>query len=246
MLIGVIAGEAVVGLDEPALRVLLEAGDVQKLNTANLGVALARREHGATTVSATMELAAAAGIRVFATGGIGGVHRGYGTQLDISTDLVALTRFPVAVVTSGVKSILNVAATRELLETLGVPVVGFATDDFPAFYLRRTEPALRVDARFDEAAKLAQYLKRELARTSRGVVVANPIPSADELPRDHWEEWLTQAEAAAHAQGISGRAWTPFVLGRVHEFSRGATLRANIALAKANALLAAQLARAMG
>lgn len=243
--IALISGKPVIGIDEPVFRALLDAPDVPKLNTSNLGVAMARGSHGATTVSSTMELAASAGIRVFATGGLGGVHRGYASHLDISTDLVALTRFPVAVVSSGVKSILDVAATREMLETLGVPVVGFETDHFPAFYLRQTDPPLSVDARFDDPAELAAYIAHELARTTRGVMVANPIPQADELPRAEWDAWLTQAERDAAAKGVSGRAWTPFVLGRVHELSKGATLRANIALIKANARLAARIARAM-
>lgn len=240
--IGVVSGKPVVGMDEATFATLLEAGDVPKLNTSNLGAALARRGHGATTVSSTMELAAKAGIRVFATGGIGGVHRGYGSNLDISTDLVALTRFPVAVVSSGVKSILDVPATREMLETLGVPVVGFGTDVFPAFYLRRSEPVLDVDARFDDVGELASFLNWEMARTTRGVLVVNPIPEADELPRAEWDAWLAQAEREASARGIVGREWTPFVLGRVHELSNGATLRANIALVKSNAKLAAKIA----
>src|SRR5262249_6910224 len=135
-LVGVVDGEPVVGLSDKQLQALLSAGNVPKANTANLGVLMARRSHAATTVSTQMELASQAGVRVFATGGLGGVHRDYGTQLDISSDLTALTRFPIAVVASGVKSLLDVAATRESLETLGIPVLGFRTDRFPAFYQR--------------------------------------------------------------------------------------------------------------
>jgi pseudouridylate synthase len=245
MPIAVISGEPVIGLDEPAFRELLEAPDVPKLNTSNLGIAMARGTHGATTVSTTMELAAAAGIRVFATGGLGGVHRGYASHLDISTDLVALTRFPLAVVSSGVKSILDVTATREMLETLGIPVIGFGADHFPAFYLRETDPPLKIDARFDDPVELATFVKLELSRTARGVMIANPIPSADELPRDSWHEWLTQADRDSNAMEIAGREWTPFILKRVHELSGGATLKANIALIKSNTRVAARLARAM-
>src|SRR5690606_10624096 len=138
----------------------------------------------ATTVSATMEIAAAAGLRLFATGGLGGVHRGYAQRLDISADLAALARFPVAVVCSGVKSLLDVESTREALESLGVPVVGFGTDRFPAFYRRASEAG--VDARFDDPESLAAFLSQELARTGRAVVVANPIPAADEIAERDW------------------------------------------------------------
>jgi pseudouridylate synthase len=181
---------------------------------------------------------------VFATGGIGGVHRGYAHHLDISADLAALARFPVAVVCSGVKSILDVAATREALETLGVPVVGFAADDFPAFYLRSGD-AGAVDARFDDPSDLASYVDRELARTGRGVLIANPIPASDELNAQDWARWLAEAERRAVAQGAHGRAVTPAVLGALHEVSSGATLTANIALVRSNARLAGAVAASL-
>jgi len=187
-----------------------------------------------------MELAAAAGVRLFATGGLGGLHKGLATHPDISADLAAFTRFPVAVVTSGVKSLLDVEGTRELLETLGIPVVGFRTDRFPAFYLRDSDA--KVDARFDDLAPLAAFLDAELTRTGRGIVVCNPIPHADELPKDQWHAWLAQAEAQTPAQG---RDTTPQLLGKLHELSAGATLRANLALVRSNAALAADLARTM-
>lgn len=251
-LIGVMGGQPVIGMSEAQFVGMLGAGGgagggaaVLKLNTANLGVAMHRQLDGATTVSTTMELAAGAGIRVFATGGLGGVHRNYHALLDISTDLAALTRFPVAVVCSGVKSILDVASTREALETLGIPVVGFQTDHFPAFYLRSTTPPLAIDARFDDAADLARFAARELARTRRGIVIANPIPAQHELPVADWDGWLAQANRDAEAKGVVGREVTPFVLGRLHELSRGATLRANIELVKANAGLAGRIASEM-
>lgn len=243
--VAVVAGKPVVGLSESVFCEMLAADHVPKLNTSNLGTVMGGLTSGATTVSTTMEIAAAAGIRVFATGGLGGVHRGYGQQLDISTDLIALTRFPVAVVTSGVKSILDVAATREMLETLGVPVIGYQTSEFPAFYLRRTTPALDVDARADTIGDLGRLVGRELARTSRGIVVANPVPSADELNSDEWAAWVATAAREAEEKGIAGRGWTPFMLGKVHELSHGATLRANVALVKENVRVAAQLAVAM-
>lgn len=242
-LIGVVAGTPIVGMTDSELRTLLDAPAVAKANTGNLGPLLHRRAHAATTVSATMELAAAAGLSVFATGGIGGVHRDYARRLDISADLAALTRFPIAVVCSGVKAILDVPATREALESLGVPVVGWRTDRFPAFYLR--DGGAAVDARFDDEADLARFLRAELTRTSRGVLVANPIPPEDEIDPPTFETWLAEARQQSAAAGVQGREATPFLLARLHELSAGATLRANLALAKANARLAARLARSL-
>jgi pseudouridine-5'-phosphate glycosidase len=242
--VGIIEGVPVVGLSRDQLATLLAKDSVAKANTANMGVLLHRRRDGATTVSTTMECAAAAGVRVFATGGLGGVHMGYGQRLDISADLAAFTRFPVAVVTSGVKSILDVVSTREALETLGVCVVGFRTDRFPAFYLRESEAG--VDARFDDERELASFVKAELARTGRGIVVANPIPAEHELPRELWQTWLAQAVRDTADVAASGRDVTPALLGRLHALSGGRTLAANIELVKSNARLAAKLAAAMG
>ncbi|MCC6676352.1 MAG: pseudouridine-5'-phosphate glycosidase [Phycisphaerales bacterium] len=240
-LIGIVAGRPVVGLTDPELAELLAAEAVSKVNTANIGLALHRRAHAATTVSTTMELAAAAGIRVFATGGIGGVHRGLASRLDISADLAAFTRFPVAVVTSGVKSLLDVESTREALETLGIPVVGYRTNAFPAFYLRESDA--RVDERFDDCDDLADFLADELTRTGRGVVVAQPVPAAEEIPPALWREWLDKALTGIG--DATGRDVTPRVLARLHEVSEGRTLRANLALVRENARLAAQLAARM-
>jgi pseudouridine-5'-phosphate glycosidase len=247
-LVGVVSGKPIVGLNDAQLDTLLAVppGEVQKANTANLGVLLARGGHGATTVSTTMELASKAGVPVFATGGLGGVHPfGDPPRLDISSDLFAFTRFPIAVVTSGVKSILDVAATREMLETLGVPVIGYRTDAFPAFYRREAEGAGGVDARFDDLGELARFCRHELCRSVRGIVIANPIPSEHELKADDWRRWLAEAEARAAAAGATGRGVTPAVLAALHEVSGGATLRANVALVEHNALVAARLARAM-
>ncbi len=259
--VGVYAGKPIVGLTgEQIAAMLAEPGKTRKVNTANLGAVMASGGHGATTVSATMELASRAGVSVFATGGIGGVHP-LGTppthgpfgvlnpRLDISSDVIAFTRFPVAVVTSGVKSILDVAATREILETLGVPVVGYRTSDFPAFYLRRS-PDQRVaalDARFDDIESLARFLRSELARTGRGVVVCNAIPEAAELVRADWLRWLDEAhrQISVQVESAGGRDVTPTLLAALHEVSGGATLRANIALVEDNARVAALLAAAM-
>ncbi len=246
LLAGVVRGRPAVGLNDHQLDELLAAPSVRKLNTANLGVALARGEHGATTVSTTMELAAGAGVGVFATGGIGGAHVAPpgAPALDVSADLHAFTRFPVAVIASGVKSILDVAGTREMLETLGVPVIGYRTDDFPAFYLRRADADVApVDARFDDIPSLAAYVRRELARSRRGIVICNPIPAEHELALDDWRRWLADARAAT--SDVSGRDVTPRLLAELHRVSSGATLRANIALVESNAQLAGQLAHAM-
>jgi len=239
-LIGVIDGVPTVGMTDQELDSMLAQDSVLKANTANLGVAFHQKIHAATTVSTTMELAAAAGVKLFATGGIGGIHKGYSQHLDISSDLAAFTRFPVAVVTSGVKSILDVESTREALETLGVLVIGYQTDSFPAFYLR--ESNAQVDVRIDDPTDLAQLIKSELARTGRGIVVANPIPVEHELDNDQWQGWLNQATSEAEQSGVTGRAMTPAILGRLHEVSDGETLRANLALIRANTSLAARLA----
>ncbi len=238
-LVGVVDGKPVVGMNRDELESMLSGGAVPKVNTANLGHALHAGYSAATTVSTTMELAAYAGLRVFATGGIGGVHRGYGEDLDISADLVAFTRYPIAVVTSGVKSILDVRATREALESLGVTVVGFGTDVFPAFYLR--DGGCGVDVRIDDPDELASFVRAELPRTGRGIVIANPIPVEDEIPESDWTAWLRDAERKASAQGATGRDVSPAVLAGLHEVSGGKTLEANIALVKSNARVAAML-----
>ncbi len=241
--VGVVHGRPTVGMTGEEVGAFLQAPNVMKANTSNMGLAIHAGRHAATTVSATMELASASGVRVFATGGIGGVHAGYGERLDISADLAALARFPVAVVSSGVKSILDVESTREALETLGVPVVGFHAESFPAFY--RRESGARLDASFDSVDDLARYVRQELARTGRGVLVANPIPETSEIPEREWDGWLTEARRQLDAQGMRGRAVTPRLLALLHEVSEGATLRANIALIRSNAKLAGRLCAAM-
>lgn len=259
--VAVIGGIAKAHLSDDELARLLElsaaadpiggGGGVRKVNTANLGVALFRKLNAATTVSTTMELAARAGLHVFATGGLGGVHHPAApasNAFDISADLHALTRFPVCVVASGVKSILDVPATREVLETLGVPVIGFQTEDFPCFYLR-SHPDTRVnpcDARFDDPAELASFVRFEMARTNRAVLVVNPIPKQHEIKPDQWRTWLSAAEAKVKSLAdAAGRDATPALLAALHEVSQGATLKANIELVVNNADLAAQIAVAM-
>lgn len=238
-LIGVVRGIPTVGITISELADMLESGDVPKANASNLGVLIYRASHAATTVSATCELAAQAGLRVFATGAIGGIHRNFASHLDISSDLAALARFPLAVVSSGVKSLLDVPATREALEAIGIPVIGFKTDEFPSFYSRAGGG--RVDASFDDVRDLARFVSFELARTGRAVLIANPIPAQDELPAADVARWLESAQGSAAAS--AGRAATPAILAHLHKVSGGATLKANIALVKSNAALAASLCR---
>ena len=242
--VGVLRGVAIVGMNDEELGAMLAMERVAKGNTSNLGVFLSGGGTCATTVSATMELGAAAGVRVFATGGVGGVHKMRGGPLDVSADILAFARFPVAVVSSGVKAILDVASTREAFETIGAPVIGWRTDDFPAFYLR--DGGAKVDARFDEMPAMARFVRDELRRTGRGVLVCNPIPEADEIAPEDWSRWLAEAERRVETEGAAGgRDATPRILAALHELSGGATLRANIALVKDNARVAAELCAAM-
>jgi pseudouridine-5'-phosphate glycosidase len=241
--VGVLDGALRVGLRDEELTRLAGTKGVAKLGPSNLGARLASGLAGSTTVGATLIAAHAARIRVFATGGIGGVHRG--GAYDVSADLLALSRHPVAVVCSGAKSVLDLPCTREALESLGVPVLGFATDEFPAFYRRRS--GIAVDARFDTPAQLASAVAAHLdLATGAGVVVANPIPTAEELPAEMHEAAIAAALATAAGRGIAGRDVTPFLLEELRLRTGGRSLRANRALLVANAALAAQLAVALG
>lgn len=241
---GVLDGAVRVGLSRAELQRLASARDVAKVNLGNLAVVVASGAAGSTTVAATMSVVAQAGIRVFATGGIGGVHHDAAESGDVSADLVALGRFPVAVVCAGAKAILDLPRTVEMLETLGVPVLGFGTDEFPAFYRRSS--GLRVDRRCDEVDELARVARAHWALGSlTGVLVANPIPEADELPRAAYESALEGALAEAAERGLRGREVTPFLLDRLRELTGGATVKANLALLRNNARVAAALARAL-
>lgn len=238
--IGVLDGRARVGLDAQQLERLASSSDVAKLNLGNLAAGIASRKPGSTTVAATMLLAHKAGIAVFATGGIGGVHRGAETSGDVSADLTALARVPVAVVCAGAKAVLDLRRTREMLETLGVPVFGFATDRFPAFY--RRDSGLAADARFDRVEDLAGAVRAHFALGSgTGLVVANPVPAEHELAADVYEKGIEQAKADAEAAGIAGRDVTPFLLERLRELTAGRSVASNRALLLNNARLAARL-----
>jgi pseudouridine-5'-phosphate glycosidase len=242
--IGVLDGRIRVGLSREEIERLAEPGEpaAVKLNPGNLAAGLAGGARGSTTVAATMFAARRAGIEVFATGGIGGVHRGAAESGDVSADLAALARHPVAVVCAGVKAVLDLAKTVEMLETLGVPVLGLKTDEFPAFYRRSS--GLPVDRRCDSEAELARVIRTHFELGSgTGVVVANPIPAEHELPLDLYEGAIAGALAAAERQGVRGRDVTPFLLDHLRESTGDLSVQANRALLVENARVAADLAK---
>ncbi|MCZ8098536.1 MAG: pseudouridine-5'-phosphate glycosidase [Burkholderiales bacterium] len=240
--IAVLGGRLAVGLDDTALSALAQAGpSMLKLSTHDIPYAVALRRDGATTVAATMRIAAMAGIRIFATGGIGGVHRGAQESFDISADITELGRTPVAVVSAGAKAILDLPGTLEALETAGVPVVGFGTDTFPAFYSR--ESGLKAPIRLDTAEDVAAMLNAKWRLgLPGGALIANPIPAEHEIPAAEIGATIESALADATRQGIAGKAVTPFLLGRIVEMTAGRSLVANIALVLNNARLAARIA----
>ncbi|MBM3547167.1 MAG: pseudouridine-5'-phosphate glycosidase [Alphaproteobacteria bacterium] len=242
--IALMGGKIRIGLDDDQLRTLATANDVAKVSRHDMATVLASGALGATTVAGTMPAAHMAGISIFATGGIGGVHRGAETSFDISADLDELARTPVLVVTAGAKAILDLPKTLEALETRGVPVIGFGTDEFPAFWCRSS--GLTVPARLDsvEAVAEAFALHRRLALGS-GFIVANPIPEADALDRGMIEDAIARALEHARAGGVGGKDVTPALLKNILETTSGASLRANIALVRNNARLAARIAVAM-
>ena len=242
--IGVLGGQVRVGMSEAELNELATTPEVPKLNLSNFAGALIARGVGSTTVAATMLVARHAGIPVFATGGIGGVHRGVSESDDVSADLTALGRFPVAVVCSGAKAILDLPRTVERLETLGVPVYGYRCDDFPAFWRRSS--GLKLDQRFDDMAALAEAIREHLELgTGTGVVVANPVPEADELDEFMYERGLSGALEMIVSEGIRGRAVTPYMLEYIQMVTGGEVVRSNAALLKDNARVAGELSVAL-
>ncbi|HVJ43877.1 MAG TPA: pseudouridine-5'-phosphate glycosidase [Dongiaceae bacterium] len=243
--IAVLDGHLMVGLSDDDLERLAQEGHkAAKASRRDLAALLVKRGIAGTTVATTMQIAALAGIQVFATGGIGGVHRGAAETFDISADLSELAKTPVAVVCAGAKSILDIGKTLEVLETNGVPVLGFGTDEFPAFFAR--ESGHKVDHRFDQPEEVAAViaLQQRLGMPG-GVLVANPIPVADALDAAAIEARIAEAIAAAEAAGVTRKALTPFLLQRIFELTEGRSLAANIALVKNNALVAAQIAVAL-
>jgi pseudouridine-5'-phosphate glycosidase len=243
--IGILSGRIRVGLTRAQLEQLVGTPDVAKINLSNLAAALSTRQSGSTTVAATMFAAHASGIRIFATGGIGGVHRDAAETGDVSADLTALARIPVAVVSAGAKAILDLPRTVEMLETLGVPVFGFETDEFPAFYRRSS--GLPVDRRFDSINELAGAVQSHFSLgLGTGVLIANPIPITDEMPSELYDRAIDTALSDAEKRGVRGRALTPFLLDRMRELTGGESVRANVALLRHNAWVAAALAVAGG
>jgi pseudouridine-5'-phosphate glycosidase len=240
--IAVIDGVCTVGVGAAQIEMIASRADVHKATTRDLPWLVATKATGATTVAATMHLAALAGIRVFATGGIGGVHRGASTTFDISADLAELATTPVAVVCAGVKSILDIALTLEHLETLGVPVVVLGSDDFPSFYSRSS--GLPAPRRIDSSAGMAGLLHatwRGLLLT-RGVCIANPIAAADEIPALEIDGVISAALAELAAHGVSGQGVTPFLLSRLVEHTGGRSLTANMSLIRQNVAVATDIA----
>ena len=243
--IAVIEGRLHVGLDPDQLTALGQAEGVAKLSRADLAVCLSQGGTGATTVAATMIAARYAGIEIFATGGIGGVHRGAETSFDISADLNELSQTPVTVVAAGAKAILDLAKTLEVLETMGVPVIAHGQDAFPAFWSAQSD--FRAPLRMDDPADIARaHRARAALGLPGGQLVANPIPLHDEIPASELAPIIAQALADAEQHRITGKAVTPFLLQRIFEQTDGRSLTANIALVRNNARLAAAIAKNLG
>ncbi len=239
--IAVLEGRLHIGLDASQLEQLAQAKDVAKLSRADLAVCLATGGTGATTVAATMIAAHLAGIEVFATGGIGGVHRGAESSFDVSADLQELAQTPVTVVCAGAKAILDLPKTLEMLETLGVPVIAVGQNALPAFWSRDSE--LTAPLRLDTASAIARAHRTRVAMgLSGGQLIANPIPAEDEIPYDDIQKAVASALSDARTQGIAGKDVTPFLLSRIYDLTAGRSLTANIALMLNNARLAARIA----
>src|SRR5438132_1249322 len=239
--VGVLGGRLRVGLSPDDLRALAGTPGVAKVNLGNLAAVVASGRPGSTTVAATAFAAARAGISVMATGGIGGVHRGSTESGDVSSDLTALARHPVAVVCAGAKAVLDLPRTLEMLETLGVPVYGFRTADLPAFYRRSS--GLKLDQRFDMPEELANAVRVHWGMgATTGVVVGNPVPTEYEMPAEIYQGSLEQALKEASTKGIRGREVTPFLLDRMRQLSEGRSVFSNLALLRHNALVAGSLA----
>jgi len=240
--IAIINGRFKVGLTDEDLELLGKAGlTVTKCSRRDLPFVVAQGKHGATTVAATMIIAAMAGIKIFATGGIGGVHRDATETMDISADLQELAQTNVAVISAGAKAILDLGLTLEYLETQGVPVIGYQTDSFPAFYVSKSD--FGVDYRLDDAESIAKvlHLKWQM-QLNGGVLIANPIPKSYEMDNLVIQQAVEKSIEEARIQGISGKAITPFLLSRIEQITKGNSLKSNIQLVLNNAKLAAEIA----
>ncbi len=240
--IGIIGGKIKVGLTKEEVEFLGESDEVVKVSRRDLPVVLAEKRHGATTVAGTMIAADLAGIKIFVTGGVGGVHRGAEASFDISADLEELKRTSVAVIAAGAKSILDLGLTLEKLETFGVPVLGYQTEELPAFYSRHS--GFNVDYKLESPQHTADILKAkwELGLEG-GVLIANPVPEADEIEYPVINEKIEQALSEAEAKGINGKELTPFLLDRIKEITDGQSLETNIALVRNNAVVGARIAK---
>ena len=242
--IAVLDGQLTVGLNEQQLGSLAQVDNAMKLSRADLAMAVSRRAVGSTTVAATMIIAALAGIKVFATGGIGGVHQGAQETFDISADLQELARSNITVICAGAKAILDLPKTLEVLETLGVPVLAYGQDNLPAFWSR--DSTLPAPLRADTVQEIVAFMQaRQTLQLDGGVLIANPVPEVHEIPRQTMQVLITQAINEAKAAGIQGKSVTPWLLGRLVELSEGKSLKTNQALIANNAALAAQLAVAL-
>jgi len=242
--IAILDGKAHIGLSEEQLRWLAAHRGIPKANLANLAATLAQGQSGACTVSATLTLAARTGIRVMATGGIGGVHRDADRSFDLSCDLTALAQCPLIVVCAGAKAILALPQTLEALETLGVPVAGWKTSRLPAFYSRDSGCALEL--RCDSERQVVDLYRAQRAlHLPQGLLIGNPIPPEMEIPREEIKPWIEQALQQARRENIHGKALTPFLLSRLRQLSGARTLHVNLALIENNVRLAAALAREM-
>ncbi len=239
--IAVVTGHICVGLEPEELERLANDAQARKLSSRDLAAAVAVGASGGTTVAATLNVSAQAGLQVFATGGVGGVHRG--RRWDVSADLGELAKQPVLVLCAGAKTILDLPTTLEQLETLGVPVIGYQTNEFPAFY--SIESGLPTSARVDSPNEAAALARAHWELGGGGILLAAPPPAADALPRKDVEAWIEQALGEAEDQNITGQAVSPFLLKRVSELSSGRSLAANLALLKNNASIAAQVAKAL-
>lgn len=242
--IAIIGGRLKVGLADAEIEQVAQSSDMVKASTRDMPVLVASKSHGATTVASTMRIAAMAGIRVFATGGIGGVHRGAAKSLDISADLQEMARSDVAVICAGAKSILDIGLTLEYLETQGVPVITHGSDDFPAFYSR--DSGHKSPFRADSAAEIAAICRAKWGMGLHGgLVIANPIAAADEIPGPEIDRQVHAALVEADTMGVKGKAVTPFLLKHVAALTEGRSLTANIALVRNNAKLGSEIALAL-
>ena len=240
--VALLDGKIRLGLSDEELVRLSESESTLKVSHRDFATAIVKKVNGGTTVAGTMLAAHMSGIKVFATGGIGGVHKE--SPFDISTDLKALAETPMIVVCAGAKAILDLPATLEYLETMGVPVVGCQTDEFPAFYSR--ESGLNVSARLDSPKEIAEFAKAHWSLGLRSaVLVTNPLPETDSIPASEMEPFISKASNEAQEKGIHGQALTPFLLSRISELTKGRSLKANLALLLNNARLAAEIAKEM-